>query len=108
MKIHLVVAHPEKESFNLALHHTAMNTLSDEGISFSISDLYGERFDPVAGRPDVFDYPSSESFNLAKAQRWALENNAFEQSIVDEQSKLKLVIFWFSSFLYGGGLFLPY
>lgn len=89
VKVHLVVAHPEKASFNFALHQTAICALNEEGIEISISDLYSEKFDPTAGHSDVCNFPVGESFNLAKAQRWALETSSFTKSIVDEQSKLK-------------------
>jgi len=89
VKVHLVVAHPEKESFNLALHQTAVNVLNDERVKISASDLYAEKFDPVASRSDICNYPSEEFFSLAKAQRWALSNDSFVKSIAEEQSKLK-------------------
>ena len=89
MKVHLVVAHPEKESFNFALHQTAIRALNEEGIEICISDLYSEKFDPTAGHSDICNFPMDESFNLAKAQRWALETSSFTKAIVDEQSKLK-------------------
>jgi len=89
MKVHLLVAHPEKNSFNLALHKTAIDILKNENIEISVSELYADQFDPVAGQGDFYKFPSEEYFSLNKAQRWAIDNNAFVESIKQEQSKLK-------------------
>lgn len=89
MKVHLVIAHPEKRSFNFALHQTAIDTITNENFSLCISDLYADNFAPAASQFDIFDFPSKEYFNLANAQRWAHENNAFVVSIKREQEKIK-------------------
>jgi len=88
MKVHLVVAHPEKTSFNLALHKVAENTLKSSGINVSVSNLYAEKFLAIAGYTDVLDFPKDEHFNLAKAQRWAQKNKSFAEDIKVEQQKL--------------------
>ena len=88
MKVHLVVAHPEKNSFNFALHQTAIKALKNERITVNVTDLYTEKFNPAAGHCDVHNFPAEEYFSLAKAQRWALKNNAFVKTIKDEQGKL--------------------
>ncbi|MBQ4837971.1 NAD(P)H-dependent oxidoreductase [Pseudoalteromonas luteoviolacea] len=89
MHVHLVVAHPEKSSFNYALHRIAIEALNSMGIRYSESNLYADSFNPVAGHNDVIGIPDGEPFNLAKAQRFALENNAFISQIKHEQNKLK-------------------
>ena len=88
MKVHLVVAHLEKNSFNLALHQVAIDLLESKSIKFNVTDLYMDKFNPVAGHHDINDFPEQEHFNLAKAQRWAHKNNAFVEPIKIEQSKL--------------------
>lgn len=88
MKVHLVVAHPEKKSFNFALHQTAINSLESEGITINVTDLYTDNFNPVAGHDDVNNFPEEDYFSLAKAQRWAQKNNTFVESIKEEQGKL--------------------
>jgi len=40
VKVHLVVAHPEQDSFNFALHKTAVEVLEKENFKLTISDLY--------------------------------------------------------------------
>ena len=88
MKVHLVVAHPEKTSFNLALHQVAISTFKNRDINTSVSNLYTEEFVAIAGHTDVLDFPEDENFNLAKAQRWAQKNNSFVEDIKTEQQKL--------------------
>lgn len=88
MKAHLVIAHPEKNSFNFALHNTAVATLSEKNTSITTSDLSYQEFTAVAGPRDIDGLPTQDNFNLARAQRWALKNNAFAADIEQEQQKL--------------------
>jgi len=88
MKVHLVVAHPEKTSFNLALHQVAIDTFKNSDINTSVSNLYTDKFSAIAGHTDVLDFPEDETFNLAKAQRWAQKNKCFVDDITTEQQKL--------------------
>lgn len=46
MKILVVVAHPNPESFNHAIAHTAVQSLRAGGHDATLRDLYAERFDP--------------------------------------------------------------
>ncbi len=98
MKVHLVVAHPEQGSFNLALHRTAVEVLKNENFKLDISNLYEQNFNPVAGKNDTTNFPTEDFFQLAKAQRLALSNNSFVNGISQEQEKLMssdLLIFQF-------------
>lgn len=98
MEVHLVVAHPEPNSFNLALHKVAKDTFRKEQYKVNVSDLYEQNFNPVAGKGDTRSFPNDEHFQLAKAQRIALANNAFVKCISDEQAKLissDLLVFQF-------------
>ncbi|QPG06819.1 NAD(P)H-dependent oxidoreductase [Salinimonas marina] len=98
MEVHLVVAHPEQHSFNLALHKVALDTFRKEKFKVNVSDLYEQNFNPVAGKDDTTSFPSDEYFQLARAQRFALANNTFIKTIADEQNKLlssDLLIFQF-------------
>lgn len=98
MEVHLVVAHPEPNSFNLALHKVAKDTFRKEQYKVNVSDLYEQNFNPVAGKGDTRSFPKDEHFQLAKAQRIALANNAFVKCISDEQAKLissDLLVFQF-------------
>jgi len=72
--------------------------LEKENFKLTISDLYKQNFNPVAGRNDTTHFPAHDLFQLAKAQRLALLHNSFEKSISQEQQKLAssdLLIFQF-------------
>ena len=47
MKISVILAHPDKESFNHAIALTVVETLNKNGHKVVFHDLYEERFDPV-------------------------------------------------------------
>ena len=47
MKILIVLAHPNPQSFNAAIAQTVVQTLEDGGHEVIFHDLYGENFDPV-------------------------------------------------------------
>lgn len=98
VKVHLVVAHPEQNSFNFALHRKAIEVLKNGNCSTNISNLYEQNFNPVAGRSDTTNFPTEELFQLAKAQRLALSSNTFAENIILEQKKLAssdLLVFQF-------------
>lgn len=89
MRVHLVVAHPEVLSFNCALHEVAKHTLTELDMTYSESNLYMDQFEAIAGPADVAGYEGmQESFSLAKAQRYAIANDAFTEQITTEQRKL--------------------
>jgi NAD(P)H dehydrogenase (quinone) len=47
MKVLVIVAHPNKTSFNHAIAATCFKTLTDNGQEVIIHDLYNENFDPI-------------------------------------------------------------
>jgi len=89
MKVHLIVAHPEPNSFNFALYNQAKTLFGEHDIAIVESDLYSQAFNPVAGKDDTSNFPTNEHYHLAKAQRIALPDNAFSASIKTEQRKLE-------------------
>ncbi len=88
MNAHLVIAHPQKNSFNFALHNTALNTLSGKNIHIEVTELYQQEFNAIAHFNDVLALPQSAQHNLAAAQRWAINTNNFSDDIKQEQEKL--------------------
>ncbi|MBV8471645.1 MAG: NAD(P)H-dependent oxidoreductase [Burkholderiaceae bacterium] len=50
MNILLVLAHPERHSFNGAMFDTALHALEAAGHTVATSDLYRMGFDPVSSR----------------------------------------------------------
>jgi len=47
MKISVILAHPDKKSFNHAIATTAIETLKRNGHKVFFHDLYEEKFDPI-------------------------------------------------------------
>ncbi|MFH1984553.1 MAG: NAD(P)H-dependent oxidoreductase [Pseudomonadota bacterium] len=47
MRLSLILAHPDPESFNHAIAFTAVDVLMANGHQVSFHDLYGEEFDPL-------------------------------------------------------------
>lgn len=47
MKISVILAHPNKESFNHAIAATTIETLTQSGHDVCFHDLYEEKFDPI-------------------------------------------------------------
>ncbi len=94
----LVYAHPEPQSFTHALLEQAKRTLAETGHSFEVSDLYGEAFNPVAGRHDFMTVADSESFAYQKEQALAAQCQGFAADIEREQQRVgraELTIFFF-------------
>ena len=50
MKVLLVIAHPELQSFNYAMFNTAVETLENAGHEVKTSDLYQIHFGAVSGK----------------------------------------------------------
>ncbi len=53
MKVLVVLAHPDKESFNHAIAETAVDRLEDNGHEVTFHDLYREGFDPVLPKDEI-------------------------------------------------------
>ena len=47
MKVLVIVAHPNRASFNHAIAQTCSRTLTDNGHEVMAHDLYQEAFDPI-------------------------------------------------------------
>ncbi len=47
MKISVILAHPDKNSFNHAIASTVVETLQNNGQAVNFHDLYEEKFDPI-------------------------------------------------------------
>lgn len=53
MKISLIVAHPDHDSFNMAIARTAHRTLQENGHTVLFHDLYAEEFDPILPKGEI-------------------------------------------------------
>jgi len=53
MKISVILAHPDKGSFNHAIAAVAVRVLCDAGHTVSFHDLYGEQFDSILSAQEI-------------------------------------------------------
>lgn len=53
MKVSVILAHPEKGSFNHAIAETAVQTLRGSGHEVAFHDLYNEGFDPILPHAEI-------------------------------------------------------
>lgn len=89
MKLLIVTAHPETQSFNFAMRERAAAVAAQAGAGLSFSDLYQQDFAPTPGRADFQNFPSTQPLNLAQAQKSHQQHGGFALDIQTEQAKLK-------------------
>ncbi len=53
MKIAVILAHPNKDSFNHAIAETAIDELKQKGHEICFHDLYEEKFDPILPAKEI-------------------------------------------------------
>ena len=84
MHAHIVLAHPETQSFNGRLVDVAKNALQDESWEVTVSDLYGMGFDPCE-KQDFYANPKDSSrFNVQAEQRHASDQGNIPVDIKEE------------------------
>ena len=104
MKVLLVYAHPEPMSFNGAMRDMALATLTAAGHSVTVSDLYAQNFNPVAGPGDVAVRSNEQVLNLGMEQLHAVQQGALATDVQAELDKLlaadmlilQFPMWWFS------------
>ncbi len=104
MKILIVLAHPEQQSFNAALFRTAVATLSAAGHEVKTSDLYAMRFDPVSGRQNFLGAKDPDYFKQQAEELYATETFGFAEDVENEIQKLEwceLMIWQFPLWWFG-------
>ena len=99
MNVLIVLAHPERKSFNGGLVDGAVEQLVGEGHTVEVDDLYAEQFDPVE-RPEQYPHSAvaSDYFYPLNEQRAHYEKNTLPQDVQRELARLEwadLVIFQF-------------
>lgn len=105
MHVLVVYAHPEPTSFTAALKDAAVKVLSAEGHHVEVSDLYGEGFNPVAGRHDFIAAADRVRFHYQSEQLHASRTGGFAADLVREQERLmRADLFVFAFPLWWGGL----
>lgn len=60
MKISLLLAHPNPDSFNHALAEAVRSALATRGVDVTVHDLYAEAFDPSLGAAEILNHESSD------------------------------------------------
>jgi NAD(P)H dehydrogenase (quinone) len=88
MKILIVHAHPEPDSFNGALTRQAARALKDAGHEVAVSDLYADSFNPLACRDDFLGSASDERFHYQSEQAHAASGAGFAPELAREQTRL--------------------
>ena len=98
MNILIVHAHPEPQSFNGAMTRAAVETLTAEGHSVTVSDLYAMGWDPVSDRRNFTSEALSERYDQQTEERHAVDHAGFAPDLAAEMDKMvaaDLVIFQF-------------
>lgn len=89
MHVLIVHAHPEPQSFNAALTAAAVTAIRAAGHTAEVSDLFAERFDPVAGRHDFTTVADPDRFHYQREQEHAARHGGFSAEIVREQERVR-------------------
>ncbi|MBM4195877.1 MAG: NAD(P)H-dependent oxidoreductase [Gammaproteobacteria bacterium] len=89
MRVLLVVAHPEPQSFNGAMRDVAVATLASAGHAVDVHDLYASAFNPVAGPGDVTQRADPQKFDLGREQFHASANGLLAGDIRTEIERLR-------------------
>lgn len=88
MHAHIVLAHPEPQSFNGALAAVARGTLEGIGWSVSVSDLYALGFDPCERAEHFADRHDPHRFNVQSEQRHASKSGTLPPWVTEEVARL--------------------
>lgn len=104
MNVLLVYAHPEPTSFTCALKDAARDVLTAAGHNVEVSDLYGEGFNPVAGRHDFTSVHDASRFHYQSEQAHAHATGGFAPDLVREQQRVLNadLIVWLYPIWWGG------
>lgn len=104
MKVFIVYAHPEPQSFNRALLDTSLRVLKEEGHEVEVSDLYAMGFNPVASAVDFTERRFPQALQYDREQKQASQRRGFTDDIQHEIDKLlrcellilQFPLWWFS------------
>ena len=105
MKVLIVHAHPEPQSFTAALRDQAIATLQAQGHEVQVSDLYAMHWNPVASASDFTSRENPDYLVYALEQRLGMKSQSIAADIRQELDKLlwadllilNFPIFWFSA-----------
>ena len=89
MNVLVVLAHPERSSFNGALFDTAVATLQAAGHTVVTSDLYRMRFNPVSDRHNFLTVDDPDYLKLQLEELHASKVHGFAPEIDSEMAKVE-------------------
>ncbi len=104
MKVFVVFAHPEHQSFNGAMFRTTVDTLCAAGHEVRTSDLYAIGFDPVSGRHNFITVHDPNYFKQQLEEMHASEAYGFAEDVEQEIQKIEwcdLMIWQFPLWWFG-------
>ena len=90
MRVFIVHAHPEPQSFNGAMTRAATSALAAAGHEVTLSDLYAMRFDPVSDRRNFTTVRDPSYYRQQAEEAHAAAHDGFAPDIQQEMDKL----FW--------------
>ena len=104
MNVFAVLAHPEPQSFNGAMHRTAVETARAAGHDVAESDLYVMGFDPVSSRRNFLSVKDPAYFKPQVEETHASQLGGFAPDIEAEIAKVEACnlmiwqfpLWWFS------------
>jgi len=89
MYVLILYANPEPSSFCGALKAAAIEEIEAAGHTVTVSDLYGEGFNPVAGRHDFMSVAEPDRFHYQTEQARAAAADAFAPDLKREQARFR-------------------
>lgn len=104
MNVLLILAHPERKSFNGALFDVARETLATDGHTVQTSDLYAIDFDARSGANNFAGLRDPGYLRLQQEEMHAAETGGFAHDLEEEIRKIEaadLVVFQFPLWWFG-------
>jgi NAD(P)H dehydrogenase (quinone) len=88
MKVHIVFAHPNMQSFNGAMRATAIETLTQLGHQVTVADLFQSNFKSAADAADFETLYNEDFFDLQQEQAVATQRQSYSKDIAEQQALL--------------------
>ena len=88
MRVFIVHAHPEPQSFNSAMTREATRALRAAGHAVDLSDLYAMGFNPVSDRRNFVTVHNREYYRQQSEEAYAAAHDGFAPDIQAELDKL--------------------
>src|SRR5688500_2801264 len=85
----VVLAHPERRSFNGAMADVAVETLREQGYDVAFSDLYRMGFDPVSDRRNFATVKNADYFKQQVEEDQATDVGGFAPDVEAAIAKLE-------------------